>query len=182
VLFSDLRGLSRLTRMLPPEQASQLLNGLVDELVRCVQHFNGTLDKFLGDGLTVFFGVSGSQSDNEIRAVRTAVEMVQAFQKFEHLRSAGPQEAVDMGIGIASGDILLGQIGNKITSRLTAIGTPINEAARLSSLAKGQQILISKAVRQSLPPEFQAERRPSASADSLEDPNIFRVLVSPPST
>ncbi len=181
VLFSDLRGLTRLTRALPPVQASHLLNGLVDELVRCVQRFNGMLDKFLGEGLTAFFGVSGAQSDNELRAVRAAAEMIQAFQKFEHLLRAGPIEPVDLGIGIASGDILLGQVGNRVNPRLTAIGTPINEAARLSNLAKGREIIISLSVRQSLPPEILAEQRPPGRENPAEDTTAFTVLFPLPS-
>jgi len=178
VLFTDLRGFTRVAERIEPEQTAALLNGLFEELVRCVLRYGGTLDKFLGDGLMALFGAPIGYTDNETRAVCAALDMVDSLQAID--RDTSPLvggESIDMGIGISSGPVVVGPLGSQMRANYTAIGDTVNVAARLTALASARDIIISKAVRRRLEPQIQVEALPAAElkgkSKSLE---IFRVL------
>ncbi len=172
VLFSDLRGFTKLAETLAPEQTAGLLNALFEELVRCVLRYGGTLDKFLGDGLMALFGAPISYTDNETRAVCAALDMIESLREVDRNVGVLSDKQIDMGIGICSGDVVVGPLGAQMRANYTAIGDPVNVAARLTALAKGREIIISKSVAErlddrilleSLPPaELKGKRKPLA--------------------
>lgn len=178
VLFTDLRGFTKVAENISPEKTAALLNGLFEELVRCVLRYGGTLDKFLGDGLMALFGAPIGYLDNETRAVCAALDMVDSMGAID--RDTSPLvggQPIDMGIGISCGPVVVGPLGSQMRANYTAIGDPVNVAARLTALASGRDIIISKPVRQRLEPQIQVEELPAAELKgkrkSLE---IFRVL------
>ena len=145
VLFCDLRGFTAFSESAEPEEVSELLHDYHATLVPLVQSFEGTLDRFVGDGLMVFFNDPRPCPDPAERAVRLAVAMREAVAALAAAwRKRGHQ--VGFGIGIAQGFATLGQIGFEGRFDYSAIGTVVNTAARLCDAAADGQILVTSRV------------------------------------
>lgn len=145
VVFVDIRGFTPMSEKLEPEQVIQVLNEYLDICTKAVFKYNGTLDKFIGDGVMAIFGAPVSQPNHPEMAVRAALEMKRQSAELEErcLREIGVP--VRFGVGINSGPAVVGNIGSEML-RLdyTAIGDTVNLSARLEANAKPGQILISE--------------------------------------
>ena len=142
-VFTDIRGFSSLTDSLEPEEISQLLNNYLTEMIRVVHHFDGTLNKIIGDGILIFFGDPIPFKDHAERAVKMAISMQEETVKLkDEWQRFGHELAV--GIGINTGYMTVGNIGSDAHLDYTVIGNQVNVAARLESLAGPGQILISQ--------------------------------------
>lgn len=144
-LFCDLRGFTAFSESAEPEEVSELLQDYHAVLVPLIQAFEGTLDRFVGDGLMVYFNDPMPCPDSAERAVRLAVAMREAVAALAAAwRKRGHQ--VGFGIGIAQGFATLGQIGFEGRFDYSAIGTVVNTAARLCEAATDGQILVTSRV------------------------------------
>ncbi|MBB3109973.1 adenylate cyclase [Paenibacillus phyllosphaerae] len=145
VVFVDIRGFTPMSEKLEPEQVIQVLNEYLDICTKAVFKWNGTLDKFIGDGVMAIFGAPVDLPNHPELAVQAALEMKRQSADLEErcLREIGLP--VRFGIGINSGPAVVGNIGSEML-RLdyTAIGDTVNLAARLEANAKPGQILISE--------------------------------------
>lgn len=143
VIFTDIRGFSNLTDSIEPEEAFSVLNHYLAEMIKIVHDHDGTLNKITGDGLLIFFGDPVPVSDHAERAVRMAAAMQ---QRVDQLKEDWTQYGQDMGVGIGinTGFVTVGNVGSEIHRDYTIVGTQVNVAARLESLALAGQILISK--------------------------------------
>src|SRR5216684_4151349 len=144
-LFCDMRGFTAFAESAEPEEVLELLRGYHATLVPLVQSFEGTLDRFAGDGLMVFFNDPLPCPNPAERAVRLAVAMREAVARLaEEWQRRG--HAIGFGVGIAQGFATLGQVGFKDRFDYSAIGTVVNTAARLSDAAADGQILVTSRV------------------------------------
>jgi adenylate cyclase len=142
-LFSDVRGFTSLAESLPPETVVEILNEYFASAAPLVFKHGGILDKFIGDGLMALFGVPYEQSDSAARAVQAAAALQQEMIKLnEKLKTKGLPE-ITIGIGINTGNVVVGYIGSEQRTDYTAIGDAVNLAARLEKRAAPWQILIS---------------------------------------
>ena len=143
VLFSDIRDFSDLTDSLEPEEITLLLNNYLLEMTELIHRYEGTLDKIIGDGIMVFFGDPVSISDHAQRAVLLAIDMQ---KKIDQLRGEWLSYGYDLniGIGINTGYMTVGNIGSEFHRDYTVIGNQVNIAARLESMAKPGEILVSQ--------------------------------------
>lgn len=142
VVFTDIRGFSSLTDSLEPEEVFQLLNTYISEMIAIVHQYDGTLNKIAGDGILIFFGDPIPMEDHAQRAVTMAVAMQRKVDELaEGWRRLGHDLGV--GIGINTGFMTVGTIGNESLRDYTVIGTQANIAARLVDLAASGQILVS---------------------------------------
>ncbi|HUS80412.1 MAG TPA: adenylate/guanylate cyclase domain-containing protein [Armatimonadota bacterium] len=146
VLFADLRGFTAASAQMPPEQAVELLNRFFLFVQEVIFEFEGTLDKYIGDGLMAFFNAPVDQPDHALRAVQTAVHMQRRIDA-----NRGEWEFLGMpdlaaGVGISTGPAVIGYVGTGQRMQYTAIGDDVNLAARLEALNKelGTRILISQ--------------------------------------
>jgi adenylate cyclase len=156
VVFCDLRGFTAFSEIAEPEEVMGVLREYHTALGTLIFRFEGTLERFAGDGLMVFFNDPLPCPDHGTQAVRMAVAMRQQMNELtEKWRKRGHQLA--FGVGIATGYATLGMIG--FTGRLDygAIGTVTNLAARLCDQAQGGQILISQRVYTAVEEEAEAE-------------------------
>ncbi len=143
VVFTDIRGFSRLTDSLEPEEIFHLLDQYLSEMIETVHRFDGTLDKIMGDGLLIFFGDPIPIEDHAQRAVSMALEMQKTvFDLRNEWLEYGHELAI--GIGINTGYMTVGNIGPENHRDYTVIGNQVNVAARLESLAGPGQILVSQ--------------------------------------
>ena len=145
VLFCDLRGFTAFAESAEPEEVMELLHDYHATLVPLIQAFEGTLDRFLGDGLIVFFNDPLPCPNPAERAVHLAVGMRDAVARLaQNWRRRGHQ--IGFGIGAAQGFATLGQIGFEGRFDYSAIGTVINTAARLCDAAANGQILVTSRI------------------------------------
>jgi len=142
VMFTDIRNFSALTDSLEPEEIVHLLDSYLQTMVDVIHKHDGTLNKIVGDGLLIFFGDPVPMEDHASRAVDVAVEMQhRALDLRGEWLSLGHDLAI--GIGMNTGFMTVGTIGAENHRDYTVIGNQVNVAARLVSLAKPGQILIS---------------------------------------
>jgi adenylate cyclase len=145
VVFCDLRGYSAFTESAEPEEVMEVLREYHTALGQVIFHFQGTLERFAGDGLMVFFNDPLLCPDHAARAVRMAVAMRQEMHEITtRWHKRGHQLA--FGIGIAQGYATLGMIGFEGRVDYAAVGPTTNLASRLCDAAQGGQILISQRV------------------------------------
>ncbi|WP_437534355.1 adenylate/guanylate cyclase domain-containing protein [Sorangium sp. So ce726] len=143
VMFTDIRNFTPLTESVEPEAVVSFLNEYFTEMVEIVFRYGGTLDKYIGDGLMAVFGAPLSVEDAPKRAVIAAIEMVQALERMNQRKLLGVGE-IQMGVGIATGTVISGNIGSLQRMEYTCIGDTVNTAARLEQFNKelGSKIII----------------------------------------
>jgi adenylate cyclase len=146
ILFSDIRNFTQVTATLPPYDVVGLLESYFNRMTEIVRIYGGIVDKFLGDGMMVLFGVSFSQTDHAQRAVLCAWQMLEELSavNWEWERITGSQ--LRIGIGINTGIAIIGEIGAEWRKDLTALGAAVNLAQRLEQLTKdlGATLLIGE--------------------------------------
>jgi len=147
VLFSDIRGFTTLSEKLKPEEVVAILNEYLTEMVKVVFKYDGTLDKFIGDAIMAFWGAPIPQNDHALRGVMCARDMIIELRKLqEKWRERGLGYTIQIGIGVNTGDMVVGNMGSQERMDYTVIGDNVNLGARLESLNKeyGSEIIISE--------------------------------------
>lgn len=170
VLFADLRGFTTFAERHQPEEVVAALNQYFDRMVRVVFAHHGTLDKYLGDGLMALFGAPLEQPDHSRHAVQAALEMQAAVADLNAARRDAGSAPLNIGIGINSGEAIVGNIGSEERMEYTVIGDMVNVAQRLQTEAADGDIVISDdvlahargrfTVRQTLETRLKGRRQP----------------------
>lgn len=179
VLFTDIRSFTTLTEKLGPQGTVSLLNDYFTLMVDCLQDEGGMLDKFIGDAMMAGFGLPLPRGDDEDRAVRAAIAMINALNGFNRERAARDDSPVKMGIGLNTDTVVSGNIGSPKRMDYTMIGDGVNLAARLESACKqyGAQILISENTKKRLKGTYRMRNVDSVVVKGKTKPvTIFEVL------
>jgi len=147
ILFSDIRGFTTLSESRPPEEIVRLLNRYFDLQVEAVFKHQGTLDKFIGDAIMAFWGAPVPRANHAAMAVRAALDMEQQLLVFKaEIGNLG--DSFDIGIGVHTGQAVVGFLGSSQRLDYTAIGDTINLGSRIEGQTKGiSRILVSEATR-----------------------------------
>ncbi len=148
VLFSDVAGFTTFSEKLPPEEVSALLNGYLDRMTACVAQTGGTLDKFVGDAVMAEWNAPLAQPDHAARACETALAMLEEVSRQDTAWQAAGG-ALDIRIGINTGEMVVGNMGSHQVFDYTVIGNEVNTASRLEPLNKafGTRIIIAGATQ-----------------------------------
>ncbi len=136
VLFADIRGYTRLIETTPGPVVIRLLDAYLARMIEVIFRHGGTVEQLIGDEIVVLFGVAEGGQDAAARAVRAAVEMVDAVRE---LSTAWAREGIrrfDIGVGIASGPVLAGTIGSADRRELVVVGRPMIAAARIQRMTR----------------------------------------------
>ena len=144
VLFCDIRGFTPLAERLDPEAVVLLLNEFYNLMIETTFKHDGTLDKFLGDGVMCVFGAPIARADHAMQAVRTALDMLDGIAGLSSRFTRQGRPPIAVGIGVSAGEVVAGTVGSEDRMEYTAIGDSVNLAARLESIAKPGQVLISQ--------------------------------------
>lgn len=145
LMFTDIRGFTTLSEAMQPEETVSLLNSYFSRMVDIVFQYDGMLDKYMGDGMMVIFGAPIPCEDHAWRAVLTALKMREELKVLNAERKAAGLPPLSIGIGIHTGECIVGNIGSKQRIDYTAIGNVVNTASRVESMTKeyGLDILMS---------------------------------------
>lgn len=143
-LFVDIRGFTPLSERARPEEVVEILNSYLNLCAHAIFEVGGTLDKFIGDAAMALFNAPLDLDDHAFQAVKAAWAMKQGSRSLQEDLERRFGRTVQFGVGINSGDAVVGNIGADFRMDYTAIGDTINTAARLESNAKPGQILLSK--------------------------------------
>lgn len=177
VLFVDIRGFTAMTENSDAHEIVGLLNEYFEIMVEVLFRFDGTLDKYVGDEIMAVFGVPVAQEDGAIKAVNCALEMMRALDEFNETRRAENLQPVFAGVGINTGDVVFGAIGSSKTLQYTVIGDAVNTTARLCSLAKPGEIIISQNTMDQVQGFVEAIKMPKVKVKGKqEELTIYRVL------
>jgi len=149
VLFSDVRGFTAISRRLSPQGLVALLNELMSLLTATIFRHDGTVDKFIGDAVMAFWNAPQAQPDHAARACLAALDMVTALESARPAWERARLPHVDMGIGINTGAMVVGNMGSRDRLAYTVMGDTVNVASRLEGLCKvyGVHVVIGEATR-----------------------------------
>ena len=178
ILFSDIKSFTTHSSTLTPDEIQKLLNEYFDSMVEIVFKYEGTVDKFIGDGLMVFFGDPEPQPDHAVRCVKAAIEMQ---QKCRELKARWVQEGkfpLMIRIGINTGPVVVGNMGSDRRLSYTVLGADVNLAQRLEANAPVEGIMIAQRTY-----EFVKDRIPTRPLEpimvkGLDKPiKVYEVVV-----
>jgi adenylate cyclase len=170
VLFADIRDFTSISEKLSPEKTVQFLNKLLNIMVENVFKFKGTLDKFIGDAIMVIYGAPVEDEKHALKAVSSAIEMIENLKKFPGIGN--------IGIGINTGPMVIGNIGSEKRLEYTVIGDAVNLASRLENMAKPGEILLGEETYLKVKEEIKCEFAGSVSIKGKELPQkIYRVAA-----
>ena len=144
VLYGDLRGSTELAQQLNPEMLVEFVNDYLRRMAQVLYAYEGTLDKFIGDEVMALFGAPLPQPDHPLRAVRVGVAMQNAHQQLMADWTARGIKPAALGIGIATGEVTVGEFGCEQRTDYTIIGHTANLGARICGVAKAGEVLISQ--------------------------------------
>jgi adenylate cyclase len=136
ILFSDIRGFTTISESISPEEVVELLNEYLSVMVDIVFKYDGTLDKFIGDAVMAFWGAPVAQADHARKAVLCAIEMIEELKKLQEKWRVEGKKVIDIGIGINTGEMIVGNMGSKEKMEYTVIGDNVNLGSRLEGLTK----------------------------------------------
>jgi PAS domain S-box-containing protein len=144
VLFADIRGFTGISETLSPEELVSILNRHLAAAAEAILQEEGTIDKFLGDAVMAWFNAPVRQPDHALRAVRAALHIRDSLRSLH--QQLPPAQRLSFGIGIHTGEAVLGLIGSEKRLEYTAIGDCINTAKRIQENARADQILVTQEV------------------------------------
>jgi adenylate cyclase len=146
VLFSDIRGFTSISEAMPPEKMVEHLNEYLQAMTNIVYQFDGTLDKYVGDEIMAFWGAPIPQEDHALRACRGALEMIASLDQLNREWEARGKTRLDIGIGVNTGEMIVGNMGSTSRMDYTLMGDMVNLGARLEGTNKvyGTKIIISE--------------------------------------
>jgi adenylate cyclase len=145
-LFVDIRGFTKMSEELPPENVVDILNGYLEMATNQVFKYGGMVDKFIGDCVMAIFNAPVDLDDYIYKAVCAAFGIVKVGKKICEEVYEKYNKKLEFGVGVHYGDAVIGNIGSKTRMDFTAIGDTVNTASRIEASAAGDQVLISSDV------------------------------------
>jgi len=176
-VFADVVGSTTLAEQMDPEDWTQIINETFDLMSQAVFRYEGTIAQLQGDAMLAFFGAPIAHEDDQERAVRAALEMIEQTDEFaRQLKSA---RGIDFRIrvGINSGPVIVGNVGSDLRYEYTALGDAVNVAARVQTAAEPGTVLITAATQRFIGAAFDFEDLGEVAVKGKTEPlHVYRVL------
>jgi adenylate cyclase len=175
ILMSDLRGFTALTSRLRPQEVIECLNIFLAAAVEVIGEFQGTIDEIIGDAILVIFGAPVPSEDHADRAVACGIALQRMMTRVNERLAGIGIEPLEMGVGIHSGPVIVGNIGSERRTKYAAVGENVNLTGRIESFTTGGQVLISEETRRRVTAElvvdaeFQVEPKGASRSVRLFD-------------
>ncbi len=150
ILMSDLRGFTAMAARQTPHEVIDFLNLYLESMVDVISRYQGTIDEIIGDAVLVLFGAPVACEDHPGKAVACALAMQLAMKDVNERLAARGAAELEMGIGIHTGRVIVGNIGSARRTKYAAVGSSVNLAGRIESFTTGRQVLISESTREKL--------------------------------
>jgi class 3 adenylate cyclase len=177
VLFSDIRNFTTITESRPPDQLITILNEYFTSMAETIFEQRGSLDKYIGDAIVAVFGSLISLENPARNAVAAAVAMMNRLPELNRRWEERFGFSMNIGIGVNTGEVFLGNIGSPERMEFTVIGDAVNVASRFSGLAKPGQILVTKETLAHLGPDFPVREHPPAEVKGKSGKlEVFEVI------
>ena len=182
VFNSDIRGFTQMSEGTPAEQIVEMLNEYFEPMVETLFKYEGTLDKFMGDGIMAFWGAPVPHKDDAIRCVQCALDQMEVLGRFNRKRMSEGKPPLAVGMGMHTGPGVVGYVGSSKALSYTIIGDTANTSARLCATAAAGQIVVSETTMSRLQGRFEAEEIEARSLKGKEKPvRRFNVVREKPS-
>ncbi|MBS0626757.1 MAG: adenylate/guanylate cyclase domain-containing protein, partial [Verrucomicrobia bacterium] len=143
-LFADIRGFTKLTQNMPPQEVIGFLNKCMTKLSDVVEENKGVIDKYMGDGLMALYGAPISYEESPLHAVISGLEMINTLKQWNQERIRAHLSPIYVGIGVHTGSVFAGNMGALNRLNYTVIGSSVNLASRLCSAAEPEELLITE--------------------------------------
>lgn len=177
ILFADIRGFTAMSRSMEPEAIVEVLNRYFTLVTEIIFRFEGTIDKFIGDAVMSVFGSPIRTSIHLDQGIKAAVAIKLAVQDVNQARRMQGFPPLQMGIGINSGEVIVGNMGSQSRMEYTAVGDAVNVASRLTDLAKAGDILVSEDIYRSIRNNVVAEERPGVAIKGMDKPvTVYNII------
>ena len=179
LFFADVRHFTHITQHMPPHEVIELVNECMTKIAYVIDNHHGVIDKYIGDGVMVLFGAPIAREDSALQAIQSALECRAKLDEWNKERKALQKMSVEIGIGIHTGKVILGNMGAESRLNYTAIGSNVNLASRLCSAAKGREILISAETAQEahVAEQFVIESRGKMELKGFDEPKqVYSVI------
>jgi len=181
VFNSDIRGFTRMSEKTEPQIIVDMLNEYFELMVETLFKYEGTLDKFMGDGIMALWGAPVAHPDDAALSVQCALEQMHVLGEFNRGRLANNLPPLSIGIGIHTGPLVAGYIGSSKALSYTVIGDTANTSARLCGIAQTGQIIVSETTYARLGGRFEYQELPPAHVKNKENAlRIFNVVRENP--
>jgi adenylate cyclase len=182
VFNSDIRGFTRMSEGAHPAAVVDMMNEYFELMVETLFKYEGTLDKFMGDGIMALWGAPVAHPDDALRSVFCALEQMDVLARFNRKLMEEGQQPLAIGIGIHTGPLVAGYIGSSKALSYTVIGDTANTSARVCGIAAAGQVLISEATLAKMLGKIEVDELPPANLKGKEKPfRIFNVKRIAPS-
>ncbi|HVE87079.1 MAG TPA: adenylate/guanylate cyclase domain-containing protein [Myxococcales bacterium] len=168
VLFADIRGFTTMAESDSPQETVAMLNDFFTAMASVVFRLEGNLDKFIGDCVMAVWGPPSPHPDDPARVLRAALEMQEEVDLLNKRREEAGKKPVQVGIGVNTGQAVVGYMGSADRHEFTAIGDSVNTAARLCGLAKGGEVLATEATVRRAGGGFATEALPMTQVKGKE--------------
>lgn len=150
VMMSDLRGFTALSERMEAQSLLSMLNHYLGEMTEIIQKRNGTIIEFIGDGIMAIFGAPALSDCHAADAVAAAVEMEKKMEEINRWNEERGYPQLEMGIGINTGEVIVGNIGSEKRTKYGVVGSHVNLCGRIESYTVGGQVLIAPKTRESI--------------------------------
>ena len=155
VLFADVSGFTSISERLDPEEVHALINRAFELMLAEIHRYEGTVNQFLGDGLMALFGAPIAHEDHAQRAAHAALGLQQALSRYRDELLAGRSIDFRLRLGLNTGLVVVGAIGDNLRMDYTAVGDTTNTAARMQQLAEPGRIVVAEATERLIAPYFE---------------------------
>lgn len=179
VLFADIRSFTSISEKMSPADVVSMLNEYFSVATDIIFENSGVLDKFIGDELMAMFGLlPAGENSHSYNAVKTAIELQKGVETLTKSGSFLSKEPFEIGIGINTGNAIVGNVGSKNRMDYTAIGDSVNTAARLQAIAEGGEIIIGSETYEQVKDQFNLEKKGKVKLKNIKTPvECYKVIA-----